>query len=315
MLKFCTPFSLILVALVFGFAGCTKYIEFEGDNATPRLVLNGVMLADSVISVTLSNSIGYLSQDGISRQTNGVVSLRDAEGNLIETLQHLSDGHYEGSTLAAMGATYLITAEHPGFEPVSASDRVPIPVPILSWDTSTVTIENPFESGDNLEWRFTFTDPPGEDNFYMIEVLQLDEYYLGYNYDPNTGETILDTIWFPEPILSTVFLSSNDQVLASENDSFLGESQVFGEQFFFSDNLFNGLTREFSLRFSDRGAGTSFRLRLTSLSHDYYRYRQTVRRFFNTLGDPFAEPVQVFSNVEGGLGILGSSSSSEVLID
>lgn len=35
--------SLAFVLLVFGFAGCTKYIEFEGDDATPRLVVNGLM--------------------------------------------------------------------------------------------------------------------------------------------------------------------------------------------------------------------------------------------------------------------------------
>ncbi len=304
--------GLLFLSVVFAFGGCTKYLEFEGDNATPRLVINGVMYPDSSIQVTLSNSVGYLSTEGINRQPDGVLSLYDDAGNLIEVLQHTLDGVYRGNTTAAVGARYRLVAEHPGFEPVEATDRVPVPVPILTWDTATVEIENPFETSTNREYRFTFADPPGEDNFYMLEVIQAEEFFIDYIFDPETGDFVPDTVWFEEPFFFPITMNTSDQVIASENDSFLGESLAFGDQFFFSDDLFEGSTREFVVRVSAPFPGARYILRLSTLSEAYYRYRVTVRRFVNTNGDPFAEPVLVFSNVEGGLGVFGGVSSSSV---
>lgn len=305
-------FGFYLFLAVFAFGGCTKYIEFEGDNATPRLVLNGVMYPDSAIQVTLSNSVGYLSTDGINRQTNGVLSLYNEAGELLEVLQHMGDGIYRGNTLTTVGPSYRIVAEHPGFEPVEASDVVPIPAEILSWDTATVEVDNPFGTTSGREYRFTFADPPDEDNYYMVEVIQAEEYYINYIFDPETGEFVPDTVWLEQPFFFPVGMNTSDQVIISENESFLGESLTFGDQFFFSDNLFAGSTREFTVRINEPLPSARYILRLSTLSYDYYRYRITARRFFDTNGDPFAEPVLVFSNVEGGLGIFGGVSSSSV---
>lgn len=304
--------GFLSLLVVFAFGGCTKYIDFEGDNATPRLVINGVMYPDSSIQVTLSNSVGYLSTDGIRRQTNGVLSLYNESGELVEVLQHTGDGIYKGNTVASVGARYRLVAEHPGFEPVEASDVVPVPVPILSWDTATVEIENPFNTTTGLEYRFTFADPAGEDNYYMVEVIQAEEFYINYVLDPESGQFMADTVWLEQPFFFNVGMNTSDQVIASENDSFLGESLTFGDRFFFSDDLFEGSTREFVVRITEPLPTARFVLRLSTLSEAYYRYRVTERRFFDTNGDPFAEPVLVFSNVEGGLGIFGGVSSSSV---
>lgn len=308
--------SLAFVLLVFGFAGCTKYIEFEGDDATPRLVVNGLMTPDSLIQVTLSNSVGYLSEAGIERQENGVLSLHNSAGELVEVLQHTGNGVYLANTVAEAGASYRLEVDHPGFAAVSTSDRVPLPVPILSLDTSTVEVESIFETEAGLEFRFTFADPPGEDNFYLLEVFQRVEFFINYIFDPNTGEGIPDTVFYPEPIWENTFMTSSDQVIASENGGFLGESQSFGSQFYFSDVLFDGSTREFRVRASNgEFGGTQYLLRLSSLSEDYFLYRQSLRSFDDTNGDPFAQPVQVYTNVDGGLGLFGAVSFDERLVE
>lgn len=313
------PMALVVVGLVFGFAGCTKYIDFEGDDATPRLVVNGLVTPDSPVSVTLSNSVGYLNDGDIERQVDGVVTLRDGDGALIEVLQHTGNGVYSGSTDATAGARYRIEVDHPGFESVSADDRVPLPVTILSLDTSTVLVDNFFGPEEGLEFRFRFADPSGEANFYLLEVFQRIEYYIDFIFDPNNqGQLIPDTVWYTQPVWESVFMSSSDQVIASENSGFLGDAQSFGSKFYFSDALFDGTTREFTVRGSTGESwaeGTQYRLRLSSLSEAYYLYRQTLRSFDNTNGDPFAQPVQVYSNIFGGLGIFGSSSFDERTVD
>jgi len=54
---------------------------------------------------------------------------------------------------------------------------------------------------------------------------------------------------------------------------------------------------------------------LSSVSEDYYKYNVTLAKYEQTQGDPFAQPVQVYSNIENGFGIFGGYSSfSDTLI-
>jgi hypothetical protein len=47
---------------------------------------------------------------------------------------------------------------------------------------------------------------------------------------------------------------------------------------------------------------------LMSLSEDYFKYKLSLEKYQETAGDPFAQPVQVYSNVENGFGIFGGYS-------
>ena len=51
-------------------------------------------------------------------------------------------------------------------------------------------------------------------------------------------------------------------------------------------------------------------INLQKISHSYYHYLQT-RAGINTRNF-FAEPVQVYSNVDGGIGIMGSYTNSVI---
>lgn len=308
--------SIVYIALTaLLLAGCTKYLEFEGEGARPRLVMNALMQADSTFEVHLSNSVGYVDNSSIEDQVNGEVRIFNAQGDLIETLFHDGDGRYIGVQTAQPGMSYTVEADHPGFTSISASDRVPMPVAILAVDTFSVPSNDPFEfESSALNIALTFNDPSSE-NYYSLEVYQNQSFFIDYIFDPDQNTLVPDTIWLDTPTFFQMGLMTTDPVLLNETATGIAETEAFSNRFLFSDALFNGSTRTISVRLENYTVNSQYMVRLTSISHDYFRYLRTVERYLNANGDPFAEPVLIFNNVTNGLGILGGESIFEYQID
>lgn len=307
---------VLIIALIL-FSGCTKFLEFEGEKAEPRLVVNGVIYPDSAFQVELSNSLGFIDIGQIQTLSNGRVAVYDANGNLIDSLLHQGEGIYRSNaTTAQQGMRYEVRAAAGAFTEVQASDLVPVAVPILAWDTLRTASSDGFSESENLNFTFTISDPAAEMNYYLIEAFQVQRYFINEIFNPSTGLIEFDTIFIENPFLSRLYMNSSDQVITSENDLFVGDLAVYGSELYFSDALFNGNTREFSVNIEFFNPYGTVIMRLTSCSHDFFRYRRTLQRYDWVEGDPFAEPVQVFSNIEGGgLGIWGAASFDEVDID
>ena len=94
----------------------------------------------------------------------------------------------------------------------------------------------------------------------------------------------------------------------------------------FSDELING--KEYELKFSDFNAlnhvsyqedrqnrpnpeKVVYLIHLQEVSSDYYLFVKSMDAANKTGGNPFVEPVQVLSNIENGIGLLGSYTSSK----
>ena len=306
----------ILMVLVITFTGCRKYLEFEGEDLEPRLVLNGLALADSVVTIHLSNSRGVIDPRPISRVTNATVNLYDGQGNLIEQLAHQGDGRYRGGVALAPGSVVSVQASAGNFGSVSAQDMVPNTVAIEQWDTTSVIVAGggSFEF-PALELAFTVTDPPDQTNFYMLEgyIVQADS--IIYDWDPITGEPIIDTVPANVPQVYPVGFSSTDQILIANGDAEVGETRVYFTRAVLRDALFNGTRRTFTIRLDNTIRPGTLDLRWVSITNATYLYYRTLERFLYANDDPFAEPVQVYTNIEGGLGIWGGANVARVTIE
>jgi hypothetical protein len=306
---------LLLLAVLA--TGCRKYLDFEGEDLQPRLVLNGLATADSVVTVHLSNSRGVIDPGQLAPVTDGQVRVFDEQGNLLEQLVHVGGGTYRGSEVIAPGSALSVQAEASGLGAVQATDRIPFVVPIQQWDT--VTVEN-VDNGSGfgfpaLELTFTINDPGDRNNFYLLEGRIGQEYVIEFVFDPVTKTFVPDTIFLDEPFWNRASFSTTDQVLLAESDAGLGEARVFFSRVVFRDEVFNGSTRSFRIRLESVIRPGTLDLRLVSISEDAFRYYRTFDRFAFASGDPFAEPVQVFTNVQGGLGIWGGANVEQLLID
>jgi hypothetical protein len=124
------------------------------------------------------------------------------------------------------------------------------------------------------------------DTLYVSE----DTVIVNTSYGAYELEEFEDKIWF----------NSDDVIIEDQWQSAI-----------FSDELIDGET--YSLRFSiDKwslyGDSITVFFDLISIDRNAYLYYLSFARHMWNQGDPFAEPVVVYTNIENGIGVFGSSS-------
>ena len=140
----------------------------------------------------------------------------------------------------------------------------------------------PINSGDIL---FTLSDPADQQNYYYIYV---EEYDSGSRW--NQWESRWDTI---DTVIHSYFNCLDLQGLL------------------FTDSLINGQAHEMKISlmmFKDTAENPiqrHYTLVVQSLSHEAFRYIKDVQQS-QSVTQFFAEPAQVYSNLDGGLGIFAA---------
>lgn len=293
----------ILSTLLFS---CSKEIDFKNNIIENKLVLNGLLCPDSLISVHLSRTNTILS-DEILVIENATVSLY-CNGKYLETLPYFNNGIYKSKTVFPQpDSVYTITAEAEGYPAISATDTVPRSTRIIYGTHSSGNTYD--EYGDpHHDYEITISDPPVK-NFY--------ELYFIIQSSPN--------IYFDKYIIDfQIYPVIADPVLRSDSEL---DYWVF--TYVFTDNFFNGTNYLMKNKFLSAAVGGEFAnqfvptdsedkyaiLRTTSLA--YYNYRKSWVRHSNNqqIGNRVEEPLfmtlvgdpkPMYSNVKGGYGIFAA---------
>lgn len=273
----------LLALLILGYSGCETVIPIELPPHTPQLTVNSTFAPDSLWLVNLSSSIGIGELGDPEVIEDGQV-LVYADGVLLDTFPHFSDGFYvypgQPGTGAMTGVSYKIIASAPGFEPVSATTTIGQPVIINS---GTLTVNSSTSSGLTSEVTFDFQDPTG-DNYYFVAMVYNDSFSSTY----------------------PLFLESPDPVL--------GATPLYSDWYFqgllFTDLGFDGQLKEVTVNTYENLINGNYKLILGTLTEEYYRYALSYSAAFENEGNPFAEPVRIHSNVDGGYGIFAGFSTS-----
>lgn len=293
-----------LLSVSFIYISCEKVIPFEGDLNTPKLVVNSIFESDSTFKVHISSSRSVIDISPFQNVEDAVVKIKDDNGSIIETLNHLDNGFYLGQVFPEQNKTYQLEVIHPNYNNITSTDSLPIPITINSVDTSTII--DPINE-NRLQIILNFDDPENSQNYYLIETSSVNEKLVIENSD--TLEYELDTIL--------------NQTMILTDEVFQDGSSPFREQGLFNDLLFNGQNKNLELEipndeywnFSDGSTEMSYkRLSLTlylhNISKSYYYYRTSLELYQNASGNPFAQPVQVYSNIDNGFGIFAGSQVS-----
>ncbi|HRZ98496.1 MAG TPA: DUF4249 family protein [Paludibacter sp.] len=118
-----SAFSLLTFFLVlFLSSSCHNLVEEDLPDITKTPVLNGVLIADSLLKVhvSLTASMG----DSIpSLVSNALVIIKSDIKT--DTLRHIKNGWYGCSTTIILGKTYNCTVDVPGYKQLSAVTTVP----------------------------------------------------------------------------------------------------------------------------------------------------------------------------------------------
>ncbi len=227
------------------------------------------------------------------------------------------------------GSTYRLEVLKEGFEPVVCETTVPYPVPVTEGEYLIEKIPQQYgPTKYKVKLNLHIDDPQNEDNYYRIQAYKMrgvekaflkNRYHYGGGYgyyNPNDDpegivatDTIIQSMEYPNQIFSM------DPVLtANTNADILGTESDVTE--FFTDELMNGSYKLSYWMNTHRDIYTQFHEYLelntiiSSISRELYLYSRSRIQQSMTKGNPFAEPVPVYTNVMGGLGIFGSEAAS-----
>lgn len=293
------PLTIILLAL----SGCedafTTTLTIDPPSHTDRLVIHAYgSTNDNRLKVHLTRSSGILDNVNNNLVAGATVTLWKGS-ELVKQLYEISSGsdfrfNYELLNNGTenfeyeKGVTYRIEVEADGFPKARGIATVPQDIPLFKqkFEEDGTSLE----SGDfNSEIEIAFQDPADQENFYEVGVSLLID---------NGGN----------PFYDEIFTETYDPA-AQEGISYAN--------LIVNDLSFDGELKNFPLiirKFDDQDIDDMFVLwRVTS--EDHYLFNKTARRQDNLDENPFASPVQVFSNIQNGIGIFSIMNETFVKVE
>ena len=284
--------QVILLSFTFFLTACSEdffdqTVAIEVPEHTPLLAITSQLNAgDSTIWAYVTHSQGILENSQANPIENAIVELYRG-GQLIEAIPFWGEQFYSKNLdmpFPSDQAEYQLKISAPGFDPIEATQQMPTTVPIIS---AVYEAEGALDlDGERVdEISIEFEDPAGEKNYYQLEV------YIIYPQSTNN-------LWLHllDPIAEEL---GRSQFL--KDDSFEGKKYTWRAGFY---------PQHF-----EPGSEAKILVQLFSISRDKYFYERSVSLSQDADDNPFAEPVIIYGNVEGGLGVFTLSAKSEVVIE
>ena len=273
----------ILLAIAFSFTSCENFFETTLELDPPPfekqlVIISHLKTGTDGLQVYVTENFGILDNEQIPTLTDPKIEftingqayndyLRTKDDNGFLFFFDIRDVDLQPGDVCRM------MVSHAGFPIATCTQTVPPRVEI----TDIKFVENGGLDTDGSERSkvdVTFKDPVGK-NFYEAYI-QLNN--PSYNYPTYT----------------------------SINEPGASES-LDGYAVIFNDLSFEGTTKNLSLliyRSSESDArNNDISLFWQSATEDYYKYVRTAKVYYDSNDNPFATPSDVYSNVDGGLGI------------
>jgi len=327
-------FKNIIISFAFlGLIACNTEIEFKGDITSSMLVINSFITPDSVIKVHVSKSKFFLKDDSqLDVVDNATVNLW-VNNNQKETLIKQGNGYYISNYKPVIGDIIKITAKNAIYDEVDCSVEIMDSTNILSFDTTRILInEYPISNYTKDEYGRMKIDTIGKyKNEKLDIVIQFQDNPQISNYYRMVATR---RMYFDDgKIIDENFYLSSDDIVFGDNSttSIIGENGNNSSFLEFSDEYFSG--KKYAVRFNTMLSSIEYKpgkepkkddggtvgtvkiiktdliLNLQTISKSYYLFLKSLSANSSVI-EFFSEPVQIHSNVNGGIGILGSYTSS-----
>lgn len=307
-MKYPFPFLVLTSYLLLHFSACTKQIEFDGDETDPLPVMVSYVEADSAFHVKMSLSRFFLS-GGNFKYINDAAFRAEVNGtSSAMAFSRVGEGYYLSDRVLHPGDTMTLHVSVPGHGDVTAGCRMP-EVPVVSdmkaqvkctidsgyWDDPDYSYP-PYMYFD-VDFSFVLHEPAARGNYYMLKAFVVDS---------ATGLREPLVLQIDDDVIYDVDVSG--EVIDLES----GTDYSYGWQVLFTDERIGGQrhTIKGSVQSVSLESTATIELQVCGVSRDTYLYMATLRAQQNSGGGItfIEEPVQIHTNVEGGIGILGAIS-------
>lgn len=334
-------FTFLFAGLfAFLFTGCEKEIDLDHLRPAPKLVVNSICTADSLVKVHVSRTWFHTDEQKNVTLTDAEVRLyvNDIYQGQLAFQEWGTDLNYVNGYLsgyrAAPGDRIRITASAPGFKQAEAETTVPKANPVLDMRVEVKkdsTYQNGWYQIRKFEtYHFEIQDDGTQDNFYQLDCLRGTPQLAILDNNDSIWTYFWDQVtldYSADPVYDTHFTSL---------DKIFGYGWLatgFGRAF--TDKLFNG--KKYTIRLplkyphtiyessippeenyyyipEENRPPVLYRVCLYSLSGSYYKYLKTLQdknedTFSNNLVEAgMADPLRVYTNVREGTGIVGGAN-------
>lgn len=304
-------YFVILISLALLFA-CEKEIAFRPKNQIPFLVMNGYLNPDSAWNIGVSQSIPMGKKAANDKVDDAVVKVSEKDIP-IETLQYNEvNKRYIGTGKPLVGKAYTITIEKNGYLPIEAISVIEPSPKVLN-----VSIVKDSLTKDRAFVTIRFSDQAGVRNFYRLVVANEDEFEKRPPWAINSPNSSVSG-WHGNTYIDySLGIRSNDPNLSWHNQS--SSAGVFDDVpnnvfNIFNDELIDGKTHSLTFSYSLSPypeAKNNTVIYLQSITKELYMYLKSLSAQYYFGDDPLLEPIQVYSNVKNGGGILGGYNASK----
>lgn len=301
-----------LFLIIFLCFACTKEIPFPEIEDNPIVVVNSLFNPESELLVQLSESCHV--QDINCELLNleeAEVHLLDQNGTVLSTLDYIGEGIYSPADYAIEpNVEYHIEVDpnKANLSKVSSKTKVPkaIASRLIGFEEGTID--------GQLAWGFDIEidDDPDVENYYVIDGTfdlngvphgdfeselngYIEPHFRHYSDDPNTeNKTLAIGFDFTSYALKSVYLP---------DENFNGQKYTTRVGISDEDLFVNSLI------------DVKANLSVKSVSKEMYDYLVSLEELRLRTIDPFAEPLQVYSNIENGLGIFAGYTMQEHTVE
>jgi len=273
--------ALYIFLILFALSSCEKDISVDIPDPESRIVVEGFIEQGLPPRIILTKNAPYfasLSPNELNKYaiTDAKVTLSDGNSTYELNNEFLGGVKLPSYTnllvTGKVGTIYKLTVEAEGTT-VSAYTLIPKPIPL---DSVFFELDNGSDSLGLLKCHLT--DPDTLGNFYRF---------------------------------FTKRFSKDPQFYTTEFSSVFEDKIVNGSSFDFS--LRRGMPPNSTEEGEGRGRfrlGDTIVLKWCTIDKAHFQFWQTLERSNNSNGNPFAAPVSIKSNINGGLGIWGGYGSS-----
>jgi hypothetical protein len=307
------PIQAIPFLLIILFFSCEKEISFNGKKSDPVIVMNGIIRPDSAIKLRLTESRFFLTpvtDQTFPPVTDATIILRSDEKE-IARLTHTGNGNYESDYIPQPGERLNISAESVSMKKqAGCSAIIPSAPAILSISTEAMLLdtftyqgwtENTTITSSCDKMTIRFLDPEASSDYYRIA--------LTLHIKRANGATEHIPIQY-----------SSDNIVFGANDADILQEGDRNRYKVFADELVNGKEHDFTLSWfyhsyypsdsDNKLVSAELSVELHHIAKDYFLYLKTLGAVQSSgdFGELLTEPVQIFSNISGGIGIIGAYS-------
>ena len=269
----------------------------------------------------VSSSLSTLATTRLQGRADATVELHDASGQVVEefkpdTSAHQPTDYRYGNYLPVRGyvgqpgQAYTLRASAPGLAPLEATLTLPAPAIVDATTASFVTKPQVIAAGP---YPFIY-DYYGQLSFAILDAAATTDYYAvyarvfdaagqpwGYVYQDNSGR---DTNG-PDINLNRFDLSSSNDVYKILPVSDAGRN---GQRINFSQPVGFYSSQPYNQQRPVPPPPAYLDITVSSLPPATYDFYQSVQRYYDTNGNPFAEPAPLRSNFQGGYGLFGGAT-------